>query len=702
MELKKFNQKDIIFALDIGTRSIIGTVGIIKDKKFHVVCEKYLEHEERAMIDGQIHDITLVASVVQKVKVYLEEELEIQLNEVSIAAAGRFLRTVDVRSDIELNEDEEVDKEIVRSLELSAVKKAEEEIAATTEGKLYCVGYSVKNFYLNGYLISNLTGHKGQNIGAEVIATFLPRSVIDSLYSVMNKVNLKVVNLTLEPIAAMEAAIPKNLRLLNIALVDIGAGTSDIAISSKESISAYGMVPMAGDEITEAIVQEYLVDFNTAENIKRSIGKEKEVTYTDVLGLENTILSESVFKLVSAIVNKTAEEISKKILELNGDKAPSAVFLVGGGAHTPGVVEAIAGKLKLQPQRIAIKDRQAVTECISDNKLGSAGVTVLGIALTAIRSLGNDFIDVILNDDPISLFNSHKHTIMDVVLQAGINPSLLISKNGKSVRFNYNGCKRIVFGEYGINAKITIDGEEATLETEVKASDNIILEYAQNGKHAAPKLSDHIRNINSISIYLDEKIINIDPVILVSGKREDLDYIINNNDEINVFLPCAVCDFKKYVLKEDFNLLKGEVILEDTYEISEGDHIIKEIKAPKEIEVSEEIKTEENKMEVIEKGNSDQSIEIDNINYSDKIKNSIQDEVAVAKEEFPSITVNANGENKILKGKAQYIIVDIFDYIDFDLTIPRGIITLNLNGEKASYTEKIKDGDIIEVFWSNI
>lgn len=212
MELKRFNQKDIIFALDIGTRSIIGTVGIVKDKKFQVVCEKYLEHEERAMVDGQIHDINLVASVVQKVKNYLEDELEIQLNEVSIAAAGRFLRTIDVRADIELNDDEEVNKEIIRSLELSAVKKAEEQIASTTEGKLYCVGYSVRNFYLNGFLISNLLGHKGENIGAEVIATFLPRSVIDSLYAVMNRVNLKVVNLTLEPIAAMEAAIPKNFK----------------------------------------------------------------------------------------------------------------------------------------------------------------------------------------------------------------------------------------------------------------------------------------------------------------------------------------------------------------------------------------------------------------------------------------------------------------------------------------------------------
>ena len=379
MELKNFNPKDIIFSLDIGTRSIIGTVGIIRDKKFEVVCEEYMEHEERAMVDGQIHDINLVASVVEKVKRVLEEKIEITLTEVSIAAAGRFLRTVNSRAEIEIDEDQEIDKEIVRSLELSVVKNAEEEIDNSADGKLYCVGYSVKSFYLNGFVISNLIGHKGKNIEAEVIATFLPRSVIDSLYSVMNKVNLKVTNLTLEPIAAIEAAIPKNLRLLNIALIDVGAGTSDIAISNKETISAYGMVPMAGDEVTEIIAQEYLVDFNTAEFIKKSVNESKEIVYTDVLGLENTILSSNIIKLIDPSVKKISEEISSKILELNGGKSPSAVFLVGGGAHTPRLLECISVNLNLPPQRIAIKDRNAITECISDNSLGSAGGTVLGI-----------------------------------------------------------------------------------------------------------------------------------------------------------------------------------------------------------------------------------------------------------------------------------------------------------------------------------
>ena len=698
MELKGFNQKDIIFSLDIGTRSIIGTVGIIKDKKFHVVCEKYMEHEERAMVDGQIHDISLVASVVQKVKNAIEEEVGIQLKEVSIAAAGRFLRTVNSKAELEIDGENEIDKEIIRSLELSAVKNAEEEINSTTEGKLYCVGYSVKSFYLNGFVISNLMGHKGEKIGAEVIATFLPRSVVDSLYSVMNKVNLNVVNLTLEPIAAMEAAVPKNLRLLNIALVDIGAGTSDIAISSKEAISAYGMVPMAGDEITEAIVQEYLVDFNTAERIKRELGVNSEITYVDILGMENVISSEAILKLIDNIVNKTADEISKKILELNGDKSPSAVFLVGGGAHTPGIVQSIAEKLNLPSQRIAIKDRSAVIECVSDNELGSAGVTVLGIALAAIRSLGNDFIDVNLNGEPISLFNSHKHNTMDVLLQAGINPSLLISKNGKSVRFTYNGCKRIVFGEYGANAKITINPEEATLETEVKSNDNIELVYAQNGKNAEPKLRDNIRNIDSVCIFIDDEIVNLEPVTLVNDKIEDLEYIIKNGDEVRVFIPNTISDLKKYIIKENIKLMSGENILDDSYEVCEGEKLIRYSEISED-ENLEEIQNENSKEDISKLIAADaEEITIEKCDLEDNHKDN--NNISVYKEEFDSINVMINGEQKTMIGKNEYVIVDIFDYIDFDLTVPKGNINITLNGVNAQYTAKLKDGDVVEVFWT--
>ena len=123
--MEKINSKDIKFALDVGTRSIIGTVGVVKDNKFHVILEKYVEHEERAMIDGQIHDIDLVAKSVKNIVDEIEKELNIKLTNASIAAAGRFLKTVNGTGYTELNEDEEINKEDIRKLELIALKEAE-------------------------------------------------------------------------------------------------------------------------------------------------------------------------------------------------------------------------------------------------------------------------------------------------------------------------------------------------------------------------------------------------------------------------------------------------------------------------------------------------------------------------------------------------------------------------------------------------
>lgn len=63
----------------------------------------------------------------------------------------------------------------------------------------------------------------------------------------------------------MNAAIPAELRLLNLALVDIGAGTTDIAVCRDGSITGYTMATIAGDEITEALMRAFLIDFQTAE-----------------------------------------------------------------------------------------------------------------------------------------------------------------------------------------------------------------------------------------------------------------------------------------------------------------------------------------------------------------------------------------------------------------------------------------------------
>ncbi|MFL0247816.1 cell division FtsA domain-containing protein [Candidatus Clostridium stratigraminis] len=681
MNSLKVNPKDVIFALDIGTRSIIGTVGIVREKKFYCLAESYLEHEERAMQDGQIHDISLVAAGVNSVKAKLEKELNFNLKDVSIAAAGRFLRTSTARTELTLDDDREIDKDYVRSLELTAVKIAENEINKSTEGKLYCVGYSVKNYFLNDYIISNLLSHKGDKAAVEVIATFLPRSVVESLYAVMEKVNLNVINLTLEPIAAMEAAIPKSLRLLNLALVDIGAGTSDIAISSKDTISAYGMVSLAGDEVTEAIAQSLLVDFNSAEVIKKELTEKEIINFTDVLGLQNEISTEEINKIIKPIVEKISSEISSKIIELNGGKAPNAVFLVGGGAHTPFLKDSLSEKLNLPKQRIGIKGRDAVIDCVSCNEeLGSTGVTVLGIALVSIMKLGHDFIDVTLNGTVVSLFNSHKHTIADVMMQAGINPKILIGKNGKNIKYIYNDIKRVAFGSLAVNAEIIINEKLGNIDSEVKEGDKIEIIYAKNGMDAAPKVYELIKDLNSISFYENDIITVIDPIVFIQNDRVTLNDIIKDGDEVKVITARTIGDYKQYIDKDSGRYFINDVELKDSYIINEGDRIYK---------VKETDNRTENNINTIEieavTENNMASIKLTAVSDDTKITNQIE--------------VYVNNEKVILRNKGKYIFIDVFDFIDFDLTRSKGNLVLMLNEKKAGYYDVLSKDDIIKIYW---
>ncbi len=677
MSIGNVNPKDVIFSLDIGTRTVIGTVGVMRDKKFSVICEEIIEHEDRAMVDGQIHDIELVKDGVQKVKEKLESTLGFKLTKVAVAAAGRLLKTIEVKSELAIEGDKEITKEIIKSLEMTAVKKAEEGIIESSGGRLYCVGYSVKNFYLNGYLISNLQGHKGEKISCEVIATFLPRSVVESLYTVVNKLDLEVMNMTLEPIAAMEAAVPKNLRLLNIGLVDVGAGTSDIAICSRESVVAYGMVPMAGDEVTELIAQSYLTDFNTAEKIKCGLLYEESVTYTDVIGFENSVTRDDVTKLISPLVEKISEGICSKIIELNGGKGPNAIFLVGGGAHTPGLKDEITSKLNLIPQRIAVKGREAVVECEgADESLGSTGVTVLGIALMAVKNSGHDFINITLNGDVISLFNCYNHAVMDVLLQAGINPMDLIGKKGKSVKFTFNERQRVAFGGMPKEAVISVNNSKGSLDTIIKDGDEIKLDFSVDGEDANPKVSDYIKMVNTTSFYLNDEFKNYEPVITLNGQIGTLDSLIQDGDIIQVNDECSIKNLRRvFNLQEDIEIQAEGKTLNEDYIVQEGERI-------NTIDINNEVVCE-------------------NIEEHEEIQENIHEEstVNIGKQEDNIITVIANEEKYRMSGREKYIFVDVFNYIKFDLTTSKGKLKMTLNGKNAGYYDQLNDGDEIKIFW---
>ncbi len=275
-----------IFALDIGTRSVIGIVAEKTGGDIRIIATERMEHKTRAMLDGQIHDVLQVAAVIKEVKGKLEDQVG-PLPRAAVAAAGRALYTMTAEAEMEVGGIITAEQE--RSLDFSAVQLAQAKLAASDTiddpTGYYCVGYSSLSYTLDDFQLKSLIGQRGRMAKASVIATFLPRQVIDSMQSALREARLEMQAITLEPIAAINVLIPPTMRHLNLVLVDIGAGTSDVAITKNGSVIAYGMVPLAGDEITEAISQRFLLDFNVAERIKREAAAGLDCRFSDILGM---------------------------------------------------------------------------------------------------------------------------------------------------------------------------------------------------------------------------------------------------------------------------------------------------------------------------------------------------------------------------------------------------------------------------------
>ncbi len=485
---------ELVFGLDIGTRNVVGTVGFKQDKEFIVLAQYSMEHETRAMLDGQIHDIGRVGNTIRIVKEKLEEQIGQELTSVCIAAAGRVLKTVTTHIEYEFETESVVRAEDIHTLDLLGIERAQAELKEKndTKYKFYCVGYSVVKYYLNDEIFSNLEGHKAEKISEDIIVTFLPEDVVDGLYAAVAIADLSVANMTLEPIAAIDVAIPENFRMLNIALVDVGAGTSDICITRDGSIIAYGMIPLAGDELTELIVQSYLVDFAMAEHIKLASTKEKEIEYTDIMTLKHTLKSEEVWKLTEGLVDRITTDVANKIKELNGDTTVSATFVVGGGGKIHGFTEMLADKLELPNERVALRGEEVLKEITfeqPDIQKDPLLVTPVGICLNYYEQR-NSFIMVHFNGERIKLYDNGRLTIVDAAMQAGFPNEYLFPKRGKEINFTVNGSPRIARGEAGDSAIVKVNDKETNINAPLVANSYITVEPSTAGEAAVITIDD--------------------------------------------------------------------------------------------------------------------------------------------------------------------------------------------------------------------
>lgn len=690
-ELK--TQGQLVFGLDIGTRSIVGTVGYREGDRFIVVAQVSKEHETRAMLDGQIHDIGQVGNTITQVKRALEKKLSVKLTDVCIAAAGRVLLTFETGVTWEFEKERVVTPEEIVGLTSLGIEKAYEKLQETNDSdmKFYCVGNSVIRYYLNGYPIGNLENHKAKNIGADIIATFLPDDVVDGLYRAVELAGLTVVNMTLEPIAAMTVAIPQMYRMLNIALVDVGAGTSDICITKDGCIVAYGMIPCAGDSLTEVIAKECLVDFETAEKIKRGGGA--EVKYKDIMGLQQSVTKQRVLKMLSGQINRMAKLVSDKIKELNGGKPVSAVFIVGGGGKITGYPEKLAEHLGIQKERVALRGEEVMQTITFQEKIkkDSLLVTPIGICLNYYDQ-NNNFIYVTFNEEHIKLYDNSNLAIVDAAMQADFPNDKLFPRRGREIAYTLNGKKKICRGEFGEAAKILLNGEEADLYSEIHANDVIVVEESTAGNPAAISLGQLPEFKSQISILVNGNKVMLPKYASVNGRLENEYYDIQNGDKIemlNYYTVAQIREFMDVTLDMNMAVYVNNEPAEDDTKVYENFSIRMALEEEIRRKESEEEEITEDEQEEEPGGN-----EQEEGGETDSQGSNTSNLPAV------SIGVIVNSKPIVLQGKASYVFVDIFDYIDFDLNTVQGkTLITNVNGKKAEYMEPLYDGAVIEVYW---
>ncbi len=741
-KIEKINMEGVpeqlVFGLDIGTRSVVGIIGYKNnDGTFVVVAQVSVEHHTRAMLDGQIHDIGKVAATIEKIHKKLEDITGRRFKDVCIAAAGRVLMTVEAEAQMDFHSDTVITSEHIYTLDMIGVENAYSilrEEKQSDDIRFYCVGYSVKHYYQNGYMISNLEGHKANNIKEELIATFLPNEVVDGLYAAVERTGLYVSNLTLEPIAAINVAIPEKFRLLNIALVDVGAGTSDISITKDGSIIAYGMIPCAGDEITECIAKYYLTDFNEADRLKCASTLNEEVEFNDIMGLPQRVTADDIAAVTEETIKMITKGVADKIKELNGGKSVSAVFVVGGGGKAKGFTENLAEYLGLQKERVALRGSEVlgnVNFMQDDVVIDSLLVTPVGICLNYYEQR-NNFIFVTVNGERIKLYNNNKLTIMDAAVQMGFPNEDLFPKRGKSLIYYVNGEKRMLRGKEGEAAIVRLNGKQTGMSTHVEKNCKVDIIPSTRGADARLEISSLREYRSNMKIIFNGKEIVCPRFVTVNGSLVSGFYEVMEGDRIEILgyytleqvleFMDIICRGKIYVnnviapldakVYDNFSIACEIMKEEPNYtelmaEYGDGQFpVTNDVLYPQEEpEVQEEPDTESynNEPEEAVRGLQDEEWDsgiIEDSILSEEDENLTEPEEIVPEIPKAAINITVNGEQVVLNGKPSYILVDVLDFYPVDTSVAHGDhLETSVNGEMCDFTCSVNEGDSVRIEW---
>ena len=365
----KIKPENILLALDIGTEFVKAVIAEKTNDDNLNIIGVGKEHQNMGnMYAGAIADIQSVVSTCEKALSRAEEMAGVVSKTCVVGIAGELIkgntRTVRYRrkdSNKPITDNEM--QQIIQKVQEKAGEQAKQEIALETDNpevEVRLINSAIVSLSIDGYKVSNPIGFKGSDLMIQFYTAFAPLVHISAIEKVCAELNLDLLAVAVEPFAVCRACLGNELESNFSAIVmDIGGGTTDIAVVDDGGVEGTKMFGIGGRSFTHQIANRTGLDYDTAEAVKVHIGggsldqltlmhRDETVAEAERRNEIQTILStpERAKKINEAISDNIEVWLGGVAVALEDfpliEALPTKILLCGGGAGLSALQEKLA------------------------------------------------------------------------------------------------------------------------------------------------------------------------------------------------------------------------------------------------------------------------------------------------------------------------------------------------------------------------
>ncbi len=349
--------KDLIVGLDIGTSKVVAVVAELQaDGRFDVIGMG--QHESKGLKKGVVVNIETTVASIQRALEEAELMADCKIRDVYTGIAGSHIKSFNSSGMVAIKDKEVTAMDVARVVETAK--------AVSIPGDQQMLHVLTQEFIVDGQEdVREPLGMSGMRLEVKVHIVTGAVSAAQNIVKCVRRCGLEVQDLILQPLASSLAVLTDDEKELGVVLVDVGGGTTDIAIFTGGAIRHTAVIPIAGDQITNDIAMALRTPTADAEDIKVSHGTAKQVLANADDMIEVPGIGERGPRMLSrqalaAVIEPRVEELFSLVQQVVRESGyeellSSGVVLTGGTALMDGMVE-LGEDIFLKPVRLGVPD----------------------------------------------------------------------------------------------------------------------------------------------------------------------------------------------------------------------------------------------------------------------------------------------------------------------------------------------------------